>query len=166
MKEPMMPHVMIRSLVMVALLVTTTACDNMEKSSRNAAAITKKTYQNSVSFWDDVFTYHPKQADNAPQTRYCYQMQSDVVCYDSVQTSSTAKLIGYQDGENLSWVQPGGGSLGVSGGEPVALRVSNASSTSRSSSSGSASFASSGSDMTGGSISSSNLPPPPKGFSR
>ena len=161
-----MPHVMIRSLVMVALLVTTTACDNMEQSSRNAAAITKKTFNNSVGFWDDVFTYHPKQADNAPQTRYCYQMQSDVVCYDSVQTSSTAKLIGYQDGENLSWVQPGGGSLGVSGGEPVALRVSNASSASRSSSSGSSSFASSGSDMTGGSISSSNLPPPPKGFSR
>ena len=163
-----MPHVMIRSLMMVALLVTTAACDNMEQSSRNAAAITKKTFNKSVSFWDDVFTYHPKQADNAPQTRYCYQMQSDVVCYDSVQTSSTAKLIGYQDGENLSWVQPGGGSLGVSGGEPVALRVSNASSTSRSSSSGSASFASSSTvDVPqSGSISTSNLPPPPKGFSR
>jgi hypothetical protein len=49
-------------------------------------------------------------------------MQTDVVCYDSEQPQLTAKLIGYQDGEQISWVQPGGGSLGASGGEPMALR--------------------------------------------
>jgi len=157
-------------LVLIAVLaLSATACDKMEESSRNAAAITKKTFNSSVGFWDDVFTYHPQKADNAPQTRYCYQMQSDVVCYDSVQPRSTAKLVGYQDGDNISWVQPGGGSLGASGGEPVALRAASSASMSRSTSSSNnnSSFASSSTvDMSAGGISSSNLPPPPKGFSR
>ena len=155
-------------VLMAVLVLGTTACDKMDEGSRHAAEITKKTFNNSVSYWDDVFTYHKKQADNAPQTRYCYQMQSDIVCYDSVQPRSTAKLIGYQDGENISWVQPGGGSLGSSGGEPVALRASSASMSNRTSaSSGSSSFATSSTvDMSDGGISSSNLPPPPKGFSR
>ena len=156
--------------LMALLSVGVAACDKVDQGSRNAAAITKKTINNSVSFWDDVFTYHSKQADNAPQTRYCYQMQSDVVCYDSVQPRATAKLVGYQDGEHVSWVQPGGGSLGVSGGEPVAMRVASSASfggRTSTSSGGAANVSNATVNVSdSGPISSSNLPPPPKGFSR
>ncbi len=108
-------------VMMSAMLVaaTLTGCQKTVDRSREAAAITKRTVHDAASFWKDVFTYTP-DVDQAPQTRYCYQMQSDIVCYDSLQAHATSKLVGYQDGEQISWVQPGGGSLGVSGGEPVA----------------------------------------------
>lgn len=102
------------------LLFALPGCDKVVDRSAALASITKQATADSLSFWDDALTYHPAQSPNAPQTRYCYTMMSDVVCYDSVQPRLTAKLVGYQDGENISWVQPGGGSLGASGGDPVA----------------------------------------------
>ena len=108
--------------VYVACVFALTACDKLVDSSHAVQSVTKAAYEDTKSSWKDFFTYHPPIPDSLPQTRYCYQMQSDVVCYDSEQRQLTSKLVGYQDGENISWVQPGGGSLGASGGEPVALR--------------------------------------------
>ncbi|MBX9726920.1 MAG: hypothetical protein K2X09_06610 [Rickettsiales bacterium] len=108
------------ALALVSLVMS--GCDKLVDGSRAAESITRNAFDDSVSTWSDLFTYHPRQPDSLPQTRYCYQLQSDIVCYDNQQTTLTAKLVGYQDGENLSWVQPGGGSLGASGGEPIALR--------------------------------------------
>ena len=108
------------ALALVALALN--GCDKLVDGSRAAESITRNALDDSVSVWADLFTYHPRQPDSLPQTRYCYQLQSDIVCYDNQQTNLTAKMVGYQDGENLSWVQPGGGSLGASGGEPIALR--------------------------------------------
>lgn len=106
----------------VAALLLLTGCQKVEDTSRVAAGIAKKTVDNSRSYWADLFTvrdYTPQQ----PQTRYCYQMQSDVVCYDSPQPSQTSRLVGYQDGPTIGWIQPGGGSTGASGGPAVALRA-------------------------------------------
>lgn len=97
-------------------------CDKMSDTSRAMQETTYKAFNDTKSSWRDFFTYHPPEPPPLPQTRYCYQMQSDVVCYDSEQPMLTSKLIGFQDGETISWVQPGGGSLGASGGAPVALR--------------------------------------------
>lgn len=114
-----------RSAMGIGLLMVTLAlggCDGLVDTSKAASSITKRAFENGKSSWVDLFTYHEPQPEPLPQTRYCYQMQSDIVCYDSQQPGLTAKLAGYQDGENISGVQPGGGSLGVSGGPAVALR--------------------------------------------
>ena len=108
--------------VLIACLLALTACDKITDTSRAAQSVTKAAFEDTKASWRDFFMYHPPMPDPLPQTRYCYQMQSDVVCYDSEQRQLTSKLVGYQDGENISWVQPGGGSLGASGGEPIALR--------------------------------------------
>ena len=102
-------------------VLCTAGCDGMVDRSRASASITQKAFSDASGFWNDVFTYHPPAPAAKPQTRYCYKMSSDIVCYDSVQPGMTAKLFGYQDDNQYSWIQPGGGSLGASGGNPVAL---------------------------------------------
>lgn len=108
--------------LMAASALTQAACDHVADTSRAAQSVTYRAVNDAKSSWREFFTYHPPMPDPLPQTRYCYQMQSDVVCYDSQQAGLTSKLVGFQEGETISWVQPGGGALGVSGGEPVALR--------------------------------------------
>lgn len=109
-------------VALLASVMALTACDKVVDTSRAAQSVTQAAFDDTKSSWRDFFMYHPPIPEPLPQTRYCYQMQSDVVCYDSEQRQLTSKLVGYQDGENISWVQPGGGSLGASGGEPIALR--------------------------------------------
>lgn len=102
-------------------LLMLSGCENMAKSADAAGDASSKRWDITRDKWRDVFTFDTKGKPPAqlPQTRYCYRTQSDTVCYDSPQTT-TSQLSGYQDGGNLSWFQPGGGSLGVSGGEPTA----------------------------------------------
>jgi hypothetical protein len=108
-------------LMLAALsLGSVTACNNFAEAQRNAADSSKQVVYETKSKWRDLFTYTPPAATPMPQTRYCYRTQSDTVCYDSPQPDMTSKLVGYQDGANISAYQPGGGSLGVSGGEPTA----------------------------------------------
>ncbi len=102
-----------------AVLIGLTGCDKAVDGSNAAASVTSKAFNDTKETWTDLFTYHPKKPPQGPQTRYCYQLQTDIVCYDSVQPNSTSKLVGYQDGNQISWVQPGGGSLGASGGDPT-----------------------------------------------
>ena len=109
-------------LSLIAVVLVLTGCDALVDRSHVSASITNRAISDATSVWTDVFTYHPPAAPQAPQTRYCYKMASDIVCYDSVQPHLTTKLFGYQDGDQMSWIQPGGGSLGVSGGNPVALQ--------------------------------------------
>ena len=104
------------------LVVNLAGCDNIVDGQRAAVSSANKAMNDSVSVWSDLFTYHPPMPQQQAQTRYCYRMMTDIVCYDSVQPSLTAKLVGYQDGAHVSWVQPGGGSLGVSGAEPKAYQ--------------------------------------------
>jgi hypothetical protein len=109
-------------LTLMALTIALSGCDKMQGLSDSAQAVTKRQIDDNEKAWGDLFTYHPKQPNPLPQTRYCYKLQSDVVCYDSEQPTLTAKLVGYQDGDKQSWIQPGGGSLGASGGAPVSYR--------------------------------------------
>lgn len=96
------------------------ACTPLVEATNRAEDVSKKIIYDSKEKWRDVFTYKPANGPQLPQTRYCYNTLTDVVCYDSAQPTLTSHLNGYQDGENISWVQPGGGSLGVSGGMPTA----------------------------------------------
>ncbi len=109
-------------MMLMGIVIALSGCDKIANTSRAAQSVSMRAFNDTKSSWRDFFTYHPPVPEPMPQTRYCYQMQSDIVCYDSEQPRLTAKLLGYQDGDKLSWVQPGGGALGVSGGEPVALR--------------------------------------------
>jgi hypothetical protein len=106
--------------IALAALMALAACEPVSRGSNQAAEASKKVLYETRSAWSGLLDYNPKD-DRVPlpQTRYCYQMQTDIVCYDSPQNNMTAKLLGYQDGTNISWVQPGGGALGVSGGEAI-----------------------------------------------
>lgn len=105
----------------VAALLALGACTPSAESAQQAGVTTRTAMQDNVSAWRGLFEYHPKdRRPLLPQTRYCYQTQADIVCYDSPQPNLNSKLYGYQDGQSISWVQPGGGSLGVSGGEATA----------------------------------------------
>lgn len=109
----------LRNHICIAALALA-ACQPIANTSDRAMDAGKRVATDTQRKWDGLFTYTPPKSGQLPQTRYCYQMQSDVVCYDSPQTTTTAKLIGYQDGPNMSAYQPGGGSLGVSGGVATA----------------------------------------------
>ena len=114
-----------RRILLLLMPIALMGCNALVDTSNTAADITHNAYNDAIDHWRDVFTYRQKPGPQSPQTRYCYKMQTDVVCYDSVQPEQTAKLVGYQDGDQISWVQPGGGSLGASGGAPAAPRINN-----------------------------------------
>lgn len=102
-------------------LLALAACTPAAESAQQAGVTVRSSMQDNAAAWRNLFEYSPEDKRPAlPQTRYCYQMQADIVCFDSPQANMTAKLAGYQDGNSISWVQPGGGALGVSGGEPTA----------------------------------------------
>ncbi len=97
-------------------------CDAASHGSNRAADATQRAFHDTTEKWKGLFQYNPQKVPpQAAQSRYCYGFQTDIVCYDSPQPNMTAKLTGYQDGANISSFQPGGGSLGVSGGEPTAM---------------------------------------------
>lgn len=105
----------------LALLLAAGACTPMAESVQDGGNTLKTSLADDGAAWKDLLTYHPKsKTPQLPQTRYCYKAQTDIVCYDSAQHGMTEQLVGYQDGDSMSWIQPGGGSLGVSGGEPTA----------------------------------------------
>lgn len=112
------------TLLIIGASLALSACDKVSDGARAVHDTTQRTLYDTRDSWLDFFTYHPPKPNQAPQTRYCYQMQSDVVCYDSLQPQQTSRLVGYQDGDHISWVQPGGGALGVSGGDAISMQAS------------------------------------------
>ncbi len=111
-----------RKLYLFAPLLLLAGCDAASHGSNRAADATQRAFHDTTEKWKGLFSYNPQKVPpQAAQSRYCYGFQTDIVCYDSPQPNMTAKLTGYQDGANISSFQPGGGSLGVSGGEPTAM---------------------------------------------
>ncbi|MBN8543453.1 MAG: hypothetical protein J0M34_04225 [Alphaproteobacteria bacterium] len=103
-----------RFLAMAFLVTLLAGCEEAHNSSDTAARVANQVKEDTVGAWREVFTFRPTKPKQAPQTRYCYQMQSDISCYDTPQTHMTSKLVGYQDGESISYIQKGGGSMGIS----------------------------------------------------
>lgn len=103
-----------RFWAMAMMVLALTACDATRDTSQSAANVSKQMIDETTNSWRDLFTFRPRPGPQDPQTRFCYQMQSDIVCYDTPQTHMTSKLVGYQDGEHISYIQKGGGSMGVS----------------------------------------------------
>lgn len=96
------------------LVVSLTACDTVNNTTQAAASSTREWSDNTQRVFSGFFTLTPKPVPQLPQTRYCYQMQSDIVCYDLPQPGMTARLFGYQEGDQISFFKQGGGSLGFS----------------------------------------------------
>lgn len=106
--------------------LTLAACTPVAETADRAAGASKRAVYDTKKSWSDLFSYSPKSTTpQMPQTRYCYAMQADTLCYDSPQAGMSARMTGYQDGANVSSFQPGGGSLGVSGGEATAYFQTN-----------------------------------------
>ena len=111
-----------RFALMALLLLPIAACDEVSDTSKVASHSAKTVLHDTKEHWKDLLTYSPrKPISPVPQTRYCYRMQADVVCYDSAQNTMASPLVGYQDGENISFFQPGGGSVGYSDGKATSI---------------------------------------------
>ncbi len=107
----------IRLLPFALLALALSACEAIRDASDHAADNSKKVIYDTKERWRDLLTYKPRESEPKeplPQTRYCYRMQMDIVCYDTVQVGLTAPLVGYQDGDQFSWFKKGGGSFGFS----------------------------------------------------
>lgn len=111
---------LLKMIAIAGLGLSIVGCTPLADGTQKLGENTKLMIADTKRAWSDLFTYQPKRDPQLPQTRYCYRTMSDVVCYDSVQPTLTSHLDGYQDGDNISGFQPGGGSLGVSGGTPTA----------------------------------------------
>jgi hypothetical protein len=90
------------------------ACQAVDNTTQAAASSTKQWADNTRRSFAGFFVLSPKPNPQLPQTRYCYQMQTDIVCYDVPQPNMTARLSGYQNGDQISFIRNGGGSLGFS----------------------------------------------------
>lgn len=111
-----------RFSAIAAVLLLASACDEVSDTSKVASASAKRVVHETKEDWKDLLTYSPrKSVVSLPQTRYCYKMQADVVCYDSAQHTMASPLVGYQEGENISFFQPGGGSVGYSDGKATSI---------------------------------------------
>lgn len=111
-----------RTWALLAVCALLGACQAAVDGSSERAQLAHKAINDTVNTWKAALSYTPKK-DQGPQTRYCYQQMMDIVCYDSEQPQLTSRLYGYQDGPRQSWIQPGGGGLGASGGPAVSLQA-------------------------------------------
>jgi len=103
-----------RVLSIAIMVLALAACTQAQNTSNEAARVSKDVVDDTRNAWRDLFTYRKPRQPQEPQTRYCYQMQSDIACYDMQQTNMTSKLVGYQDGQNISYIRQGGGAFGMS----------------------------------------------------
>ncbi len=76
------------------------ACTPIAETN-DAVAQSLTSFKNDTGgAWKNLFTYNPKPKTPQPAaTRYCYQFSGDIVCYDSPQPHTTAKLVGVQGSE-------------------------------------------------------------------
>jgi hypothetical protein len=100
----------------LALVLATSlaACDPVNNTVQAVSVSSKQVVDNTRRGFSGFWTLTPKPQPQLPQTRYCYQMQADIVCYDVPQPQNIARLFGYQEGDNMSFIRQGGGSLGLS----------------------------------------------------
>lgn len=86
-----------KAWMMVAVLVLVSACTNMTKEAKDAAEAAKRAQYETREAWKKLLTYSPPPKPPLAQRRYCYKQQSDIVCYDAEQ-NTTSPLIAIQEG--------------------------------------------------------------------
>ena len=101
-------------LLALVLATSLAACDQVNNTAQAVAKSSKEVVDNTRRGFAGFWTLTPKPQPQLPQTRFCYQMNSDIVCYDEPQPRNIARLFGYQEGNNMSFIRQGGGSLGFS----------------------------------------------------
>lgn len=81
-----------------ALCGVLVACTPFVDGVKTASRASQRNAHSAGIKWGELFTYNPPPSEpQLPQTRFCYKMASDVVCYDSPQPI-TSPLTGYQIG--------------------------------------------------------------------
>lgn len=84
---------------LIAIAFTLSACSQVGDGLRFAVNNVNDLRYDAAIAWDDLKNYKaPNTIAPQPQLRYCYKMQSDIVCYDAPQPNSTAPLVGVQEG--------------------------------------------------------------------
>lgn len=84
---------------MIAIGLLLSACDALEQNAGRIGDDVKRNYDDTrykVSDW--IFSRDRNQPPPPPPiaTRYCYRVQSDVLCYEREQPRLAAVLVGYQ----------------------------------------------------------------------
>lgn len=84
------------SLLMIALA----GCTPLVEGAKHSAKTLEQARDETAASWTQLFIYNPKpDVPQAPSTRFCYQFQTDIVCYDAPQPQLTAKLVGAQNAQ-------------------------------------------------------------------
>ena len=95
---------------MVALACTVSACAQVGDGLRYAVHNVNDFRTDAVTAWHDFKNFRtPPEMAPQPQLRYCYEMRSDIVCYDAPQTNTTSPLVGVQEGvpgRQIAGVEP------------------------------------------------------------
>lgn len=86
-----------KTWMIVTALVLLSACTNMTKEAKDAAAAAKRAQYETQEAWRKLLTYTPPPEPQLAQRRYCYKQIADVVCYDSPQ-NTTSPLVAIQEG--------------------------------------------------------------------
>ena len=83
----------------ILLALSVSACSQVGDGLRFAVNNVNDLRRDAAIAWNDLENYRaPAEVAPQPQLRYCYKMQSDIVCYDAPQPNSTAPLVGVQEG--------------------------------------------------------------------
>lgn len=88
-----------RKTLSIAAIMLLAACSQVGDGLRFAVNNINDFRTDATKAWHDFEHYRaPAEFAPQPQLRYCYQFQSDIVCYDAPQTDITAPLVGVQEG--------------------------------------------------------------------
>ncbi len=87
------------------LTMSLSACDQMNENVGRASDDVKQAYDGTRLKLSDWF--YRRNASYAPErpyqpARYCYRVQSDILCYDKPQEELRTRLVGYQGDDAIA----------------------------------------------------------------
>ncbi len=87
-------------------MIAIAGCTPLVEGAKHSANTLTQARDETAASWTQLFTYNPKpDVPQAPSTRFCYQFQTDIVCYDAPQPQLTAKLVGAQNAQGYMVIQ-------------------------------------------------------------
>lgn len=88
------------------LMMGAAGCTPLVEGAKHSAKTLEQARDETAASWTRLLTYNPEpNVPQAPSTRFCYQFQADIVCYDAPQPQLTAKLVGAQNAQGSMIIQ-------------------------------------------------------------
>lgn len=101
-----MTRLMCTASLLSMIVISATGCTPLVEGAKHTAKTLEQARDETAESWTRLFTYHPTPTvEQPPSTRFCYQFQTDIVCYDAPQPQLTAKLVGAQNAQGSLLIQ-------------------------------------------------------------